>query len=76
MIDWKTRATSADAAVSCVTTPAPLVEALSRRTDLSDVTLYHLHTTGPAPFVAPEHEGRFFSIYGGALCRAAWRWSW
>ena len=74
MIDWKTRATSADAAVSCVTsgmrvfvhgaaaTPAPLVEALSRRTDLADVTLYHLHTTGPAPFAAPEHEGRFFSI--------------
>ncbi len=74
LIDWKTRATSADAAVSCITsgmrvfvhgaaaTPAPLVEALSRRTDLADVTLYHLHTTGPAPFAAPEHEGRFFSI--------------
>ena len=59
MIDWQTQATSADAAVSCVTsgmrvfvhgaaaTPTPLVDALSRRTDLADVTLYHLHTTGP-----------------------------
>jgi hypothetical protein len=32
-------------------TPAPLIDALSRRADLADVTLYHLHTTGPAPFV-------------------------
>src|ERR1700674_5562674 len=74
MMDWKAQATSPDAAVSCVTsgmrvfvhgaaaTPAPLVDALSRRTDLADVTLFHLHTAGPAPFAAPEHEGRFFSI--------------
>jgi len=74
MIDWTTRATSADAAVSCVrsgmhvfvhgaaATPASLVDALSRRTDLADVTVYHLHTSGPAPFAAPEHEGRFFSV--------------
>ncbi|MEP7306042.1 MAG: acetyl-CoA hydrolase/transferase C-terminal domain-containing protein [Acidobacteriota bacterium] len=74
MIDWKTRATSAEDAVSCVTsgmrvfvhgaaaTPTPLVDALSRRVELSDVTLYHLHTTGPAPFAAPEQAGRFFSI--------------
>ena len=34
-------------------TPTPLVEALSRRTDLADVTLYHLHTAGPAPFAEP-----------------------
>ena len=74
MIDWRAQATSAEVAVSCVAsgmrvfvhgaaaTPTPLVDALSRRTDLADVTLYHLHTTGPAPFSAPEHEGRFFSI--------------
>jgi acyl-CoA hydrolase len=43
-------------------TPVPLVEALVRRRDLSDVTLYHLHTTGPAPFVSPEHENRFLSV--------------
>ena len=46
---------TADEAVSCVTsgmrlfihgaaaTPTPLVEALARRTSLSDVSLYHLH---------------------------------
>jgi 4-hydroxybutyrate CoA-transferase len=74
MIDWQARATSAEDAVSCVksgmrvflhgaaATPSPLVEALSRRADLADVTLYHLHTTGPAPFAAPIHEGRFFSV--------------
>jgi 4-hydroxybutyrate CoA-transferase len=74
MTDWKARATSAEAAVSCIAsgmrvfvhgaaaTPTALVDALSRRTDLADVTLYHLHTTGPAPVAAPEHEGRFFSI--------------
>jgi len=85
MIDWKTRARDAEAAVACVTsgmrvfvhgaaaTPTPLVEALSRRTDLADVTLYHLHTTGPAPFAAPEHAGRFFSVslFAAAPVRAA-----
>ena len=43
-------------------TPTILIEALARRRDLSDVTIYSLHTTGPAPFVEPEHEGRFFSV--------------
>ena len=74
MIDWKTQAVHPDEAVSCVTsgmrlfvhgaaaTPTPLVAALARRADLADVTLYHLHTTGPALFAAPEHQGRFFSI--------------
>jgi 4-hydroxybutyrate CoA-transferase len=74
MIDWKSRATSPDAVVSCVesgmrvfvhgaaATPAPLIDALSRRLDLEGVTLYHLHTSGPAPFAGPEHRGRFFSI--------------
>jgi len=65
---------SSDEAVSCIesgmrvfvhgaaATPTPLLEALARRTDLSDVTLYHLHTGGPAPFVGEEHRGRFFSV--------------
>jgi acyl-CoA hydrolase len=54
-------------------TPTPLVEALSRRRDLSDVTLYHLHTTGPAPFAEPECEGRFLSVslFAGAPVRDA-----
>jgi acyl-CoA hydrolase len=43
-------------------TPTPLLEALARRSDLADVTLYHMHTQGPAPFAAPEHHGRFFSV--------------
>jgi acyl-CoA hydrolase len=54
-------------------TPTPLVEALARRRDLSDVSLYHLHTNGPAPFAAPGHAGRFHSIslFTGAPLRQA-----
>jgi 4-hydroxybutyrate CoA-transferase len=76
---------SADEAVSIVksgdrvfvhgasATPTPLVEALCRRRDLEGVTLYHLHTTGPAPFLDPEHEGRFFSVslFTGPAARRA-----
>lgn len=43
-------------------TPTPLLEALARRTDLTNVRLYHLHLAGPVPFTAPEHEGRFTSV--------------
>jgi len=43
-------------------TPTPLVEAMCARTDLENVTVYHLHTTGPAPFLEPQHAGRFFSV--------------
>ena len=85
MSTWASRAVSADDAVSHVAsgarvfihgaaaTPTPLVEALSRRTDLADVTLYHLHTAGPAPFAAPEQAGRFLSIslFTGAPVRNA-----
>jgi acyl-CoA hydrolase len=54
-------------------TPTPLVEALSRRRDLSDVSLYHLHTNGPAPFADAEHAGRFrsVSLFTGAPLRQA-----
>jgi 4-hydroxybutyrate CoA-transferase len=74
MTTWNERGVSADEAVACVTngmnifvhgaaaTPTPLLEALARRTDLQDITLYHLHTNGPAPFVAPEQRGRFRSV--------------
>jgi 4-hydroxybutyrate CoA-transferase len=85
MTDWKSRAISADDAVRCVpagasvfvhgaaATPTPLLEALARRTDLSDVTLYHLHTDGPAPFLAPDQQGRFYSVslFTGAPAREA-----
>lgn len=73
-MDWTSRAVSAGEAVSTIksgmrvfvhgaaATPTVLVEALTRRQDLSDVTIYSLHTSGPAPFVDPEHVGRFHSI--------------
>jgi 4-hydroxybutyrate CoA-transferase len=72
--DWTHDATSPDDAVACVrsgmrvfihgaaATPTPLIEALARRTDLEHVTVYHLHTAGPASFAAPEQRGRFFSV--------------
>jgi acyl-CoA hydrolase len=76
---------TADEAVACVrsgmrvfvhgaaATPTLLLEALARRRDLSDVTLYHLHTSGPAPFVDPEHQGRFrsVSLFAGPPVRPA-----
>src|SRR5262245_55585586 len=79
------RAVSADDAVAVVAsgmrvfvhgaaaTPTPLLDALARRTDVSDVTLYHLHTNGPAPFVDPAQRGRLFSVslFTGAACRNA-----
>jgi acyl-CoA hydrolase len=54
-------------------TPTPLLEALAARRDLEDVTLYHMHTNGPAPFADPEHAGRFFSVslFTGPPLRAA-----
>jgi acyl-CoA hydrolase len=54
-------------------TPTPLLEALARRRDLADVILYHLHTSGPAPFVDPEQRGRLrsVSLFTGAPVRSA-----
>ncbi len=43
-------------------TPTPLLEALVRKPGLRNVELYHLHTTGPAPFVDREHRSRFLSV--------------
>ncbi len=74
MADWTHKAIAADDAVACIksgmrvfvhgasATPSPLLDALARRTDLTDLTLYHLHTNGPAPFAEPAHAGRFFSV--------------
>jgi acyl-CoA hydrolase len=80
-----TAGTSADEAVACVrsgmrvfvhgaaATPTPLIDALVRRRDLEQVTIYHLHTAGPAPFADPEQRGRFFSVslFTGPPLRAA-----
>jgi 4-hydroxybutyrate CoA-transferase len=74
MADWTARAVTADEALAVVAsgmrvfvhgaaaTPIPLLDALVRRPELTDITLYHLHTAGPAPFVEPEHRSRFFSV--------------
>ncbi len=43
-------------------TPTPLLEALCRRSDLTDLRLYHLHTAGPAPFVEPSCQSRITSV--------------
>ena len=54
-------------------TPTPLVEALAARTDLEGVRIYHLHTTGPAPFADPGRERVFRSVSlftGGPLRKA------
>ena len=85
MRTWESRAVSAAEAVAHITsgmrvflhgaaaTPTTLIDALTRRRDLEGVTLYHLHTSGPAPFVEPEHAGRFRSVsfFAGAPVRRA-----
>ena len=54
-------------------TPTPLLEALCERSDLEDVTLYHLHTEGPAAFADPRQRGRLrsVSLFTGAALRGA-----
>jgi hypothetical protein len=85
MVDWRSRAVTADEAVAALApgmrvfvhgaaaTPTPLLEALVRDRRLTGVTLYHLHTAGPAPFVEPPHRDRFFSVsvFAGPPVRAA-----
>ena len=43
-------------------TPSTLVDAMVARTDLSNLTLYHLHTSGPSPFAAKDQSGRVRSV--------------
>lgn len=82
---WTTRAVSAFEVAACVpsgsrvflhgaaATPTSVVDALSARTDLEGVRLYHLHTSGTASFVAPEVAGRIRSVsfFVGPLVRKA-----
>lgn len=85
MSDWRSRAVPPAEAVRHVrsgmtiflhgaaATPAPLVEALSARTDLEGVRIYHLHTEGLAPFADPGREAAFRSVSlftGGPLRKA------
>jgi acyl-CoA hydrolase len=72
--DWQRDARTPAQAVALVTsgmrvfvhgvaaTPTPLLEALSAREYIADVTLYHMHTSGPAPFAEPEMAGRLRSV--------------
>ena len=74
MSHWSDRAVAAADAVAIIkdgmrvfvhgaaATPTPLIEALVHDSPVSDVTLYHLHTAGPAPFVAAGHHRRFRSV--------------
>ena len=48
---------------SVASVPHCLIQALCRRADAGDVTdlhFHHFHTEGPAPYSAPEYEGKFF----------------
>lgn len=72
--EWKSQAVSADEAVKVIksgdkvfihgasATPTPLIDAMCRRGDLENVTLYHLHTSGRQDFTDPKMAGRFFSV--------------
>lgn len=55
-------------------TPHVLIDALvNGPTDLADVEIVHMHTHGPAPYVAPEMAGRFRhnALFIGANTRQA-----
>lgn len=71
---WRARAVSASDAVRTINsgervfvhgaaaTPLALLEALTDRTDLEQVRLYHLHLEGPCRFAEPRYEGVFRSV--------------
>src|SRR5262245_34130642 len=51
-------------------TPTPLLDALSARDDLADVTLYHLHLAGPCAFVDRPTPGVLsHSLFTGPALR-------
>jgi 4-hydroxybutyrate CoA-transferase len=54
-------------------TPVPLMDALAARTDLREVTVFHLHTQGTDSFFKPEVKGRIrsCSFFTGAAARSA-----
>jgi acyl-CoA hydrolase len=83
--NWTGGAVGADEALACVrsgmrvfvhgaaATPTPLLDALSRRRDLENVTLYHMHTAGPMACLDHDQRGRFLSVslFTGAPARQA-----
>ncbi len=54
-------------------TPSPLLDALCERADLESVSLYHLHTEGPARFGDLDQAGRLrsVSLFTGPALRGA-----
>ena len=84
MTGWLTRAESPDevmrhirSGMQCFVhgasaTPTVLLDALAQRSELEDVTLCHLHLTGPLAVLDPVHVGRFrsVSLFTGPGCRA------
>lgn len=83
--NWKARAVSAADAVAGIksgsnvfvhgacATPLALVDALAARSDLQDVSLYHLHTSGSAPYATADKQRQFRSVsfFVGANVRRA-----
>ncbi|MEW5915321.1 MAG: acetyl-CoA hydrolase/transferase C-terminal domain-containing protein [Gemmatimonadota bacterium] len=81
--DWSARAVDADVAMAHIksgmrvfvhgasATPTPLLDALTRRTDVEDVQLYHLHTSGAAPWTEPGicERIRSISLFNGPSLR-------
>jgi acyl-CoA hydrolase len=72
--DWKSRIASPAEALAPLTdgmrvfihgasaAPHPLLEAMVDQARLTDVTLYHLHVGGDAPFARAENAHRFHSV--------------
>jgi 4-hydroxybutyrate CoA-transferase len=71
---WQSRAISADDVLlhlrsgmkvfvhGAAATPTALLDRLTAQPHLEDVTLYHMHTEGPAPWAGTEGAGRFRSV--------------
>lgn len=74
MNNWKNRAVSASQALELLksgdrvfihgasATPVSLLEALSNKTDIEDVKLYHLHLEGRIPFAEKDEHAKIMSI--------------
>ena len=83
--DWQKKAVSVEDAMKLLksgdkvfvhgaaATPTPLLDAMVKRTDVENVRLYHLHTTGNMAYAEPEYKDRFFSVslFTGAPLRKA-----
>jgi len=85
MQDWQKSAVSPLEAVGAIAsgmrvfihgaaaTPSPLIDALAARSDLENVTTYHLHLEGRVAIAEPGMESRFHpvSLFTGASLRNA-----